>query len=92
MAEDTIILDDVSQGVALYKLSVTDRVKTFAIPCRQRRSRNVAFHDSGRSVITGSDHGNVYIFDRRTGKSSDVIHTGVTDWVQSVAVRRYLHP
>ncbi|KIK53237.1 hypothetical protein GYMLUDRAFT_179235 [Collybiopsis luxurians FD-317 M1] len=33
--EDTIILNDVLQRVALYKLSTMDRLKTFAILCTQ---------------------------------------------------------
>jgi len=85
--EDTIILDDVSQGVALYKLSVTDRIKTFPVPHTERRSRNVAFHDGGSTIISGSDHGKVYVFNRRTGDIYDVIYTGFKDWVQSIAVR-----
>ena len=86
--EDAIILDDVSQGVALYKLSVTDRLKTFPVPHTERRSRNVAFHDGGSTIISGSDHGKVYIFNRRTGDIHNIIYTGFKDWVQSIAVRR----
>ena len=84
--EDTIILDDVSQGVALYKLSSTERLKTFPVQFNQRRSRNVAFHDGGKTIITGSDHGEVYVFDRRTGQISDIIPIGIRDWVQSITV------
>jgi hypothetical protein len=85
--EDAIILDDVSQGIALYKLSTTDRVKTFSVPSSQCRSRHISFYDGGSAIITGSDHGNVYIFDRRTGKVQDIINIGVQDWVQSITVR-----
>lgn len=84
--EDTVILDDVSQGVALYKLSVTDRIKTFPVPHTERRSRNVAFHDGGSTIISGSDHRKVYVFNRRTGDVYDIISTGFKDWVQSIAV------
>lgn len=91
MKDDAIILDDVTQGVALYKLSSTDRLKTFAVPCNQYRSRNVAFHEGGRTIVTGSDHGSVYIFDRRTGDISDTIHIGFKDWAQSIAVSVYLN-
>lgn len=84
--EDAILLDDVAEGVALYKLSSAERVKTFGVPGSQFRMRNVAFHDGCSSVISGSDHGCIYVFDRRTGSINDVIHTGVKDWVQSIAV------
>lgn len=82
-----MIIDDVSQGVALYKMSVTDRLKTFHVPCTQRRGRNVAFHDGGKTIVTGSDHGSVYLFHRRTGEVDDVIDMGIKDWVQSITVR-----
>lgn len=85
--EDAIILDDISQGVALYKLSAAERIKTFPVPSKIRRSKNVAFHDGGSTIISGSDHGAVYAFDRRTGEVVDIIHVGYRDWVQSVTVR-----
>ncbi|KAJ3780659.1 hypothetical protein GGU10DRAFT_278984, partial [Lentinula aff. detonsa] len=85
--EDALIIDDVSQGVAVYKLSTTDRVKTFEVPCMTRKLRFVAFHDGNSAIVTGSDHGKVYIFDRRTGNIIDTIYIGVDDWVQSIAVR-----
>jgi WD40 repeat protein len=82
-----LIFDDVSQGVAVYKLSTTDRVKTFDVPFTTRRIRQVAFHDGNKAIVTGSDHGSVYIFDRRTGDVIDTIKVGIKDWVQSIAVR-----
>ncbi|KAJ3905666.1 hypothetical protein F5879DRAFT_799112, partial [Lentinula edodes] len=92
--EDALILDDVAQGVVLFKISGLERVRTFAVPSRERRSRNVAFHDSGNILISGSDHGVIYLFDRRTGDVVDTIYMGVKDWVQSVVVSissRLLH-
>ncbi|KAF9063921.1 WD40-repeat-containing domain protein [Rhodocollybia butyracea] len=80
--EDAILLDDVSQGVALYKLSGAERVKTFEVPSTQCRMRDIAFHDGCGSIISGSDHGNVYVFDCRTGSINDVIRTGVKDCIR----------
>ncbi|KAF5342868.1 hypothetical protein D9758_016103 [Tetrapyrgos nigripes] len=45
---------------------------------------NVGFHDGGKALISGSDHGDVYIFDRRTGEVNDIIQVGCKDWVQSI--------
>ncbi|KAF5361343.1 hypothetical protein D9757_012333 [Collybiopsis confluens] len=84
--DDTIILDDVCQGVALMKLAGTERVKTFEVPHRERRSRNVGFQDGTSTIVIGSDHGNIYAFDRRTGEIIDKIYIGVRDWVQSISV------
>ena len=85
--EDALIIDDISQGVAVFKLSTTDRLKTFDIPFKTSRLRSVAFHDRNSAIITGSDHGKVYIFDRRTGDVIDTIDIGFRDWVQSIAIR-----
>ncbi|KAE9392347.1 hypothetical protein BT96DRAFT_830731 [Gymnopus androsaceus JB14] len=38
MKEDAVILDDVSQGIALYKLLGTERLKTFSVPHSECRS------------------------------------------------------
>jgi hypothetical protein len=70
------------------KLAGTERVKTFEVPHRERRSRNVAFQDGTSTIrVIGSDHGNVYAFDRHTGEIIDKIYIGVKDWVQSISVR-----
>ncbi|KAJ3764565.1 hypothetical protein FB446DRAFT_710227, partial [Lentinula raphanica] len=83
--DDALILDDVSEGVALFKMSGTERVKTFEDPHRERRSRNVAFLDGTSTIVSGSDHGAIYMFDRRTGEVTDRIHVGIRDWVQSIS-------
>ncbi|KAJ4475498.1 WD40-repeat-containing domain protein [Lentinula aciculospora] len=71
-------------GVAVYRLSTTDRLKTFDVPFAMRRIRNVAFHDGNRAIVTRSDHGKVYIFDWRSGDIIDIIDIGVKDWVQPI--------
>lgn len=53
--EDAVILDDVGQGVALYKLSGPERVKTFPVPCeilRSRRLRKTISRQSAELVNT----------------------------------------
>ncbi|KAE9385590.1 hypothetical protein BT96DRAFT_949731 [Gymnopus androsaceus JB14] len=83
--EDALIIDNVAQGIAVFKLLTTDRLKTFDVPFTTSRLRSVAFHDGNSAIITGSDHGKVYIFDRRTGDVIDKIDIRIVDWVQSVA-------
>ncbi|KAJ3990762.1 hypothetical protein F5050DRAFT_1816058 [Lentinula boryana] len=84
MKDDAIIFDDIAQGVALFKMAGSERVKIFEVPHKERRSRNVAFHDGTSTIISGSDHGNVYAFDRHMGDVIDMIYVGVKDWVQSI--------
>jgi hypothetical protein len=84
--DDTFIINDVSQGVGLYKLSSTDRIKTFEVSTDERLSRNVCFYEGGSTIVIGSDDGRVYVFDRRTGEVGDIIDIGMDEWTQSLAV------
>ncbi|KAG7093913.1 hypothetical protein E1B28_007549 [Marasmius oreades] len=83
--DDTFIVNDVSQGVGLYKLSSTDRIKTFEVSTDKLLPRNVCFHEDGSTIVIGSDNGRVYVFDRRTGEVGDIIDIGVHEWTQSLA-------
>ncbi|KAJ7429427.1 quinon protein alcohol dehydrogenase-like superfamily [Mycena galericulata] len=42
------------------------------------------FADDCSSVVSGSDHGVVYVFDRRTGAVTDTLRVDPNDWVQTV--------
>ncbi|KAJ7503891.1 WD40-repeat-containing domain protein [Mycena galericulata] len=79
-------LDDPFQGVALYRLDDEHRVKTFEIKTTKSytRPRQVCFADDGSCVVSGSDHGTVYIFDRWTGETVDELKVGALDWAQTV--------
>ncbi|KAK7024249.1 hypothetical protein VNI00_016466 [Paramarasmius palmivorus] len=81
--DDLLALDDAASGVALYKLSTSARIRTFPVPADARRSRNVGINDQNTSILSGSDHGIVYIFDRRTGNIRDTLPIG-NDWVQTL--------
>ena len=84
VAENVFIVDDPSQGVGLFRLDGT-RSKTFAVKeTKGWRPRQVTFGDEGRSVISGSDHGVVYIFDRRSRETVDELSLGLECWVQTV--------
>jgi predicted sulfurtransferase len=39
--------------------------------------------------VTGSDHGKVYVFDRRSGVVVDELKMDHNAWVQTIMVRRY---
>ena len=79
--------DDPSQGIALWRLD-GGRLKTYAVKeTKGWRPRQVAFADECRAVVSGSDHGIVYVFDRRTGQTLDELSMGSDNWVQTVLVR-----
>lgn len=88
--QDVFIVDD-ADGVALYKVSNTERVRTFEVPSsKERRPKNVCFSGDGGTIISGSDHGKAYVFERRTGQMIDEIDTGIKDWVQKLTVSQKL--
>ncbi|KAF9257061.1 hypothetical protein L218DRAFT_1006646 [Marasmius fiardii PR-910] len=89
ICDDIFIIDNAVQGVALYKLGNTDQVKTFQIPMEEHWSRNACFLSDGSIIVTGSDHGKVYAFERHTGDIYDVINIDVEiDGVSVVIIGR----
>ncbi|KAF8143417.1 WD40-repeat-containing domain protein [Mycena galopus ATCC 62051] len=79
-------IDDAFQGAALYKSDSETRVHTFAVKLTQPNvlPRKVCFADNFGSVVSGSDHGLVYVFDRRTEEVTDTLFVDPADWVQTV--------
>ncbi|KAF7335734.1 WD40 repeat-like protein [Mycena venus] len=80
-------LDDPFQGVALYRLDDDRRAKTFEVT-RKRNSacaRQVCFANDAGFVVSGSDHGKIYVFDRWSdNKIVDELNVGNADWVQTI--------
>ncbi|KAJ7080660.1 WD40-repeat-containing domain protein [Mycena belliarum] len=78
-------------GPALYRFDKDKehRVKTFEVKNTKPfpRPRQVCFADDCSSIVSGSDHGVVYVFDRRTGHTMDILRVDPNDWVQTVTVR-----
>lgn len=80
-------MDEPSSGVNLYRLGSRTLVKTFPVAPQKanKRLRQVAFADEGHTVVSGSDHGVVYAFQRRS-KIVDELRVHKNEWVQTVAV------
>ncbi|KAJ7777997.1 WD40-repeat-containing domain protein [Mycena maculata] len=89
----TVCIDDTEHGAILYRLDDHQRVKTFPVPVTQaKRPQQVRFLDDSRAIVIGSDHGIVYIFDRRTGDIIDKLAVRGESWVQTLAHRGFLPP
>ncbi|KAJ7030135.1 WD40-repeat-containing domain protein [Mycena alexandri] len=85
--KNVLCMDDPSSGTNLYRLEDHTRVKTFLVPVtKQSRLRQVALLEECKFVVSGSDHGIVYVFDRRSGKIIDELRVDAREWVQTVAV------
>ncbi|KAJ7893594.1 hypothetical protein B0H13DRAFT_2339624 [Mycena leptocephala] len=86
--EGIICLDDPAAGLTLFHLADQTKARVFEIP-RERelemRARHVRFAESGWAVISGSDHGVVYVFETRTGNILQKLEIGALQWVQAIA-------
>lgn len=79
-------MDNVAEGVTLCRLDTGAHVKMFAVPVKKKhRARKVAFVDDCKTIVSGSDHGTVYAFDRRTGEREE-LSIGSDAWVQTILV------
>ncbi|KAJ7876640.1 hypothetical protein B0H13DRAFT_1558635, partial [Mycena leptocephala] len=82
-----LCMDEPSSGTNLYRLEDHTRVKTFPVAVtKQKRVRQVDFLDECKFIVSGSDHGIVYVFNRRSGDIVDELRVDPREWVQTVAV------
>lgn len=84
----TFIVDNVSNGFDLYKLDTGHFLRTLVTkdPIKTY-PKGVAFANKCQAVVGGSDHGHVYIFERKTGKVIQTIKHARDGGVQTIAVR-----
>ncbi|KAJ7163652.1 WD40-repeat-containing domain protein [Mycena filopes] len=80
-------LEDPASGPTLFRLSDQIKSKTYEIDRirKSSRPRKVRFGEHGTTVVCGSDHGCVYVFDTRSGERLAKLTVGSTEWVQVVA-------
>ena len=57
-------------------------------PSRTTKPKPVMFAENGCRVITGSDHGKVYVFKTEGGKPVDILQHADNGMVQSITVRQ----
>lgn len=63
------VVDNVGNGFDIYKVDSCKFVKTLTIGDPNKTyPKGVVFADNSHAIIGGSDHGQAYIFDRKTGK------------------------
>jgi hypothetical protein len=53
--------------------------------------KQVAFAEDSKVVVGGSDHGVLYVFDRRSGSRLDVLRHASEGLVQTITVMRPLY-
>ncbi|KAJ7036031.1 WD40-repeat-containing domain protein [Mycena alexandri] len=79
-------LDDPEAGPALFRLTDQVKARLYEIDRTRRigRPRKVCFGEQGTTVVSGSDHGSVYVFDTRSGEKLATLSVGSSEWVQVV--------
>jgi hypothetical protein len=81
------VVDNVIDGFNLHHLNDAAYIRTFPTgnPIKNM-PKQVAFGEDDRIVVGGSDHGAIYVFDRKTGSPLDnLIHSQVGH-VQTITV------
>ncbi|KAJ7251840.1 hypothetical protein B0H12DRAFT_1071854 [Mycena haematopus] len=85
--EGVVLFDDIFTGPSLWRYHDYTRVKMYFIRATRNygRIRNVRFAEGSTSVVCGSDHGLVYVFNLQTGERLQKLDTETGEWVQAVA-------
>ena len=88
MAHNQFVVDNVTDGFDLHQNDDSAFVRTFYTGTATRRvPKQVAFAEDSRVIVGGSDHGVVYVFDRRSGKLLDLLQHAKNGLVQTITVR-----
>ncbi|KAJ7771204.1 WD40-repeat-containing domain protein [Mycena olivaceomarginata] len=77
-----------SAGPTLIRISDQMKIRQFATMSQRKnevRPRHVRFGEHGTVIVSGSDHGTVYVFDTRSGQTLQKLPMGSAEWVQTVA-------
>src|ERR1700712_5987009 len=88
-AKGSMCLADPIYGVSVHRLEdgVLRKVNSFEIPVTKKtRVRKVSFANQCREVVGGSDHGLIYVFDRKEGHMIDKLRIDPGEWAQTVTV------
>lgn len=82
-------VDNVNNGFSLYLLEDAKFVREYPTgPPTKRFPKQVEFGEDGRVLVGGSDHGIIYVFDRKTGMIVDVLRHEENGLSQAVVVNQ----
>lgn len=86
------VVDSGFSGFNLHKLDDGTFIRNFptGVPIKNV-AKQVAFAENANMVVGGSDHGAVYVFDRESGKTSQVLRHSAKSFVQTVTVSFVLY-
>jgi hypothetical protein len=91
MGRNQFVIDNVSNGFDLHQTEDSAFVRTFRTGVAIKRvPKQVMFAENSRAIVGGSDHGAVYVFDRKSGKKLAVLRHSERGLVQTITVRSML--
>jgi hypothetical protein len=81
------VIDNVNNGFDIYKVDSGNFVRTLVTrdPIKTY-PKGVAFANHGQAIVGGSDHGLVYIFERKSGQIITTLKHGKDEGVQTIGV------
>jgi hypothetical protein len=87
-ARNEVVIDNIFNGFDAHQLDSGAWRRTFTTKSPTRKlPKQVAFGELCSVVVGGSDHGAVYVFDRKTAATVQVLQHCDCNMVQTVAVR-----
>jgi len=87
------VIDNVNNGFDIYKIDSRNFVRTLITrdPIKTY-PKGVAFANHSQAIVGGSDHGLVYIFERKSGRVITTLRHGKAEGVQTVTVSDLVTP
>lgn len=80
-----------TNGFDLYNLSRTAPSRTYVVPTTKIFAKKGVFGEKGHTIVTGSDHGKVYVFAVNKTESMQMLEHGTERMmIQAVEVKFYL--
>lgn len=87
----SILVDNMTNGFDLYNLSRTAPSRSFVVPTTKKFVKKGIFGENGHTVVTGSDHGKVYVFAvNKTEPVQRLGHGSEGVMIQAVEVRSFV--
>ena len=85
------MVDNATDRFSLYDLKTGKFIRKFPtdVP-KKTHPKQVTYGEGNRIVVRGSDHGAVYVFDRKLGKLLDILHYANQGPVHTVTVSNIL--
>ena len=84
----SIVVDNMTDGFDAYTLPRTTPTRHFSVPMNKKYVKKAVYAERGMTIVGGSDHGTVYIFEIQSSEARQTLIHGKKDvMIQTVEVR-----